>query len=67
MGSGKLIYIDALVVGALLAEQSLTTPEISRSNPVIGKTFTCLSTVFQFRQDKNRQKEAENGQFLKII
>jgi len=54
------------VVVAQLAEWSLPTLEIRRSNPVNSKTlFDCLPTEIKVRQ-KN-EKEAGNGPFKKKI
>ena len=45
---------------AQLAERSLPTPEIRRSNPVI-----CLSTAINLEKTKINGKEAGNGPFYK--
>ena len=56
------------VVVAQLVERSLSIPEVGGSNPVIGKNLLIsniciLSTVYW--KDKNKEKEAVNGPFLK--
>ena len=55
---------------AQLVEQSLPIPEFCGSNPVIGKksfilNICLLSTVCW--KDKNKEKEAGNGQFFKKL
>ena len=48
------------VVVAELVEQSLPTPEISSSNPNIGKTLSYLSIVLLNNKDNIKEKEARN-------
>ena len=55
---------------AQLVEWSLPIPEVRSSNPVIGKNLfilnICLpSTVY--RKDENKEEEAENGPFKKVV
>ena len=51
------------VVVAQLVERLLPTQEIYSSNPKISKIF--LPIVHWKRRDKNKEKEARNGPFLK--
>ena len=58
------------MVVAQLAERSLPTPEIRRSNPNIGYNFfdlNWLSIVSKYGKDENKLKEAENGPFKRKI
>ena len=55
------------MVVAQLVERSLRIPEVRGSNPVIGQLFILnicsLSTLYW--KDKNKEKEAVDGPFLK--
>ena len=52
------------VILAQLVERSHMTPEVRSSNPVIDK-FNKLTTVLRVCcKDKNKEKEAVNGQFF---
>ena len=59
------------MVVAQLVERSLPIPEVCGLNPVIGKNllilnnYCILSTVYW--KDKNKEKEAGNGPFLKCF
>ena len=56
------------MVVAQLAERSLPTPEVRSSNPVIGKLLYRTFVYCQLnRNDKNKEKVAENGNMKKII
>ena len=57
-------YKQAVVV-AQLAERSPPTPEIRRSNPIIGKTLFDCQLYFSSERTKISEKEAENGPFKK--
>ena len=58
------------VVVAQLVEQSLPIPEIRGLNPVIDKNLyilnICLLSHVSWK-DENKEKEAGNGPFLKIL
>ena len=60
-------FLFRAVVVAQLVEQSLPTPEVRSSNPVIGKIYIehLLSTVLKFEKTKIEEKEAGNGPFKK--
>ena len=62
----KISHIWAVVVTQLV-ERSLPTPEVHSSNPVIGKLFYQHLSVYcqLYWKDKNKEKEAGNGQFKK--
>ena len=54
------------VVVAQLAERSPTIPEDPGSNPVIGNFYLNIYLLLTVcRKDENKEKEAENGPFLK--
>ena len=54
------------VVVAQLAERSLMIPEDLGSNPVIGNFYLNIYLPLTVcRKDKNKEKEAGNGPFLK--
>ena len=53
------------VVVALLVEWLLPTPEIRSLNPVIGKLYLLPTVLNLCWKDKNREKEALYGLFLK--
>ena len=51
---------------AQLAERSPTIPEDPGSNPVIGNFYLNIYLLLTVcRKDENKEKEAENGPFLK--
>ena len=57
---------DKAVVVAQLVEQSLLTPEVHGSNPVIGKNLFILSICLMstvYWKDGNKEKEAGDGPF----
>ena len=57
---------DRTVAGAQLVERSHPTPEVHGSNPVIGKlSYRTFVYCRLEREDENKEKEAENGPFLK--
>ena len=54
------------VVVAQLAERSPTISEDPGSNPVIGNFYLNIYLLLTVcRKDENKEKEAENGPFLK--
>ena len=54
------------MVVAQLAERSLPTPEIRRSNPVISKIFSIIYlSLSLFRKDEINEKETGIGMFIK--
>ena len=55
---------------AQLVEQSLLIPEIRGSHPLIGKNLYILKICFLstvYLKDENKEKDAGNGPFFKII
>ena len=63
----NLNYKFGAVVVAQLAERSLLTPEISRSNPNISKIFSIVNSKL-CRKDENKRKRGREwpGFFLKL-
>ena len=56
------------VVVVQLVERSLPTAEVRGSNPVIGKLLYRTFIYCQlYWKDENKEKEAENGPFLKKL
>ena len=54
------------MVVAQLAERSLTIPEDTGSNPVIGNFYLNIYLLLtDCRKDENKEKEAGNGPFKK--
>ena len=53
---------------AQLAERSLMIPEDPGSNPVIGNFYLGICLLLTVcRRDENKEKEAENGPYLKKL
>ena len=50
-----------------LAKQSLPTPEVHGSNPIIGKVLLNFVKCQLYWKDENKEKEAVNGPFLKCV
>ena len=50
-----------------LVKRSLPTPEVQGLNPVIGKFFYRTFVCQLYRKYKNKDKEDENGPFLKTL
>ena len=60
----EIIFVCGAVVVAQLAERSPPTPEICRSNPIIGKTLFDFQLYFKSVKMKINGKEAVNGSFF---
>ena len=59
------IFLGRAVAVAQLAERSPPTPEIRRSNPVIGKTLFDCQLYFNSEKTKINEKEAGMARFFK--
>ena len=53
------------VVVTQLVEQSLPTPEVRGSNPVIGENYLNIVYCQLYRKDENKEKEAGIGHLKK--